>query len=401
MTKCVVWGTRKSGQELAKQARYIGKCEIVAFCSSTKSSQGIQIQGHPVISPEALKHLYLAGKVDAILLGIKDSSAHHEEVRKIIQHTFPPDVPVILPDSIEKSYLAQVRNQLQYHWNIDFEKQASIWLENFSSEVDFWVKEVASPDGKYHRNYIDRIKNQDFLGLDPSPVAFTQNLKAGSIIMDIGCGLAPLYGPRLPSSEVIQMIAIDALAPFYNKINQKCAKGQVRECRFGMFEFIADSFAENYCDGILINNALDHSIDPYKSIIECLYVLKNGGKMRLHHHLSEAVNGNFDGLHKWNFDYNAKNEFTIWNLENAVNVSEELKQIADIEVVHSDDNVDRKDQFITVDITKKGKFDLESFIDINQEQRQLAFLAAGLMNWIAEHIDDYLGTLQNIQELKF
>ena len=152
-----------------------------------------------------------------------------------------------------------------------------------------------------------------------------------------------------------------------------------------MFEFIANFYDENFCDGILINNALDHCIDPYKSIIECLYVLKEGGTMRMRHHRAEAVYGSYCGLHKWNLDYNSNDEFIIWNQANAVNISNCFKKIADIKIVHSDDNSQRDDQFIAVDITKKKSFDLEDFFDLKKERRQLAFLVECLMNWIAEH----------------
>lgn len=397
MKRCAVWGTRMAGQELAREAAYIGAYEVVAYCSSTQSSQGA-LNGYPVLSPEELKNQYLAGKIDSILVGIQDP-VHQQEVEKIIKQTFPPDVSVIWRDSIENEYLIQVRNNLPNHWIIDFEQQARIWLKNFSSEIDFWVNCVVNPNGRFYSDYINRIRNQDFLGIDLSAAAFARKLKAGSVVMDIGCGLAPKYGSRLPTSEMIQMISVDALAPFYNPINQKCTGGRVGKCRFGMFEFIANFFDENYCDGILINNALDHCIDPYKSIIECLYVLKTGRSMRMVHHRAEAVREGYGGLHKWNIDYNGNNDFIIWNRENAVNISENLREIADIEVVHPDDDTPRNGQYVAVDITKKEDFPLEIFFDTKQEQRQLAFLVEGLMNWIAEHNEEFLKALQNIQEL--
>ena len=45
--KCVVWGTREAGRRLAHQAEKVGY-SVVAYCSSTKDSQGKQINGRPV-----------------------------------------------------------------------------------------------------------------------------------------------------------------------------------------------------------------------------------------------------------------------------------------------------------------------------------------------------------------
>lgn len=47
--KCVVWGTREAGRRLAHQAEKVGY-SVVAYCSSTKDSQGKQINGRPVVS---------------------------------------------------------------------------------------------------------------------------------------------------------------------------------------------------------------------------------------------------------------------------------------------------------------------------------------------------------------
>ena len=379
--KCAVWGCRMSGQQLALQAASVGY-EIIAFCSSNETSQGRQINGLMVISPEELKRRYLIGEIECILLGIKNQ-VYRKEVEEIIKENFPDSLPVISADPIENDYL----------WEIDFEKQASAWLQDFSSEVDFWVKSVAAPKGNDHWDYVRRIENIDFCGIDPTVMTYAKSLGAGSIVMDIGCGLVPLYGSRLPDLETIQILSVDPLAPFYNRINQKCAAGKVKLCAFGLFEFIANFYKENYCDVILINNALDHCIDPYKSIIECLYVLKKGGKMRLRHRRSEAVYEAYYGLHKWNIDYSGRDELIIWNQENAVNVSECLREIADIKLEHTGDQEPRDIQLITAEITKKKDFQLENFFEMRKEQRQLAFLIEGLMNWIAEHDNSYLAEL--------
>lgn len=393
--KCVVWGTRAAGRQLARQAAELGYC-VLAFCSSTKESQAKRIDALPVISPEELKCRCLEGEVDCILLGVKTVS-YQREIQAVVCHDFPQTIPVISLDRIENEYLIYVKEHLQYKWDVNFENQAKVWLENFAGEVSFWVSQVANPGGRFHAGYLRNLKNEDFLGMldelrKPSS-EMVERLEPDAVVMDIGCGLHTIYGTRLPNNKMIQLIPVDPLAPFYNQINLKCAGGGFRESQFGMFEFIANFFERDYCDAILINNALDHCIDPYKSVIECLYILKKGGTMRLGHGRAEAVNAAYEGLHRWNIDYNGENEFIIWNQENSVNVSRELREIADIKVTYTSDDIPREEQCVIVELIKKKDFQLHDFLDMTKERRQLAFLVEGLMRWIAEHTEAYLSEM--------
>ena len=391
--KCVVWGTREAGRRLAHQAEKVGY-SVVAYCSSTKDSQGKQINGRPVVSPEEAKRSCLEGESDYILLGVKNTS-YRREIEEIIRRDFSPNIHVIDSDTIENEYLVYVPDHLRYQWNVEFTDQAEIWLENFMSEVDFWVKEVAAPKGPRHQAYRDKLRNTDFLGIDRTCSRLADGLNSHSVVMDIGCGLYSMYGNRLPNAETLQMIAVDPLAPFYNRINEKCAGVEFERTKFGMFEFAANFFEENFCDVILINNALDHCIDPYKSIIECLYILKVGGKIRLRHRRAEAVNTAYGGLHKWNIDYDGQDRFILWNDKNAVNVSTNLREVADITLVHGEETCSRENQMITIEVVKKRSFPLEDFFNMEDERHQLAFLVEGLMNWISRHEDGYLGYLES------
>lgn len=106
-------------------------------------------------------------------------------------------------------------------------------------------------------------------------------LKDGLTLMDIGCGAVSRYGASLPDGGSVNFIAVDSLAHAYNRINVCYAPGNKKAVTFGMFEFMAVFFQKEYADVILIENALDHCIDPLKSLIECLQVLKTGGLMRV------------------------------------------------------------------------------------------------------------------------
>lgn len=221
---CVVWGTRAVGRQLAEQASGLGY-HVIAYCSSRVSSQGKKIGNFPVISPNELKDFYLAGKIDSILLGVKNPE-YRKEVEDLISGEMPSGISLIYSDTIENECLSHIWEQMHYRWNIKFEEQAKIWLENFQNEVDFWANQVANSSGPSHAVYKSRIENEDFLGRDQTCGKLAKTLQANSVVMDIGCGLLSKYGNRLPNSELIQLIAVDPLAPFYNRINQICAPDQ-------------------------------------------------------------------------------------------------------------------------------------------------------------------------------
>lgn len=380
--KYVVWGTRASGQFVAHMAKTVGE-DVAAYCSSNRSSQQKTIDGLRVISPEELAQMYSAKKIDGVLLGVQNP-VYLREIEKTVHELFPSDFSFAMPHEVlEPAYLSKIHEKMQFRWKVAFEEQAEIWLQSFMGEVQDWVRDNANLKGRFHQVYMDRLNNADFLGIDNTCCDLAETLHAGSIVLDIGCGMATMYGNRLPNSECVHLVAMDPLAPFYNRINQRIKK--TPPVKFGLFEFAANFCDRNYCDLILINNALDHCIDPYKSLIECLYILKCGGILRLRHRRAEAVFEAYQGLHKWNIDYSKSKELIFWNQENAINVSNQLKDIADIRFVETNEVSSRQMQKVIVEITKKRDFSLEEWIDAKQEQQQLAFIVEGLMNWIAEH----------------
>ncbi len=393
MKRCVIWGTNACGRQMAVEAKYLGY-EVLAFCSSNAHSE--VIDGFPVLSPSELKEACARNEVDCIVLGMNRAS-YIQEVTQQLSREFPANVQILEKTSLENDYLASVTQSLSYKWDINYDLQISEWVENLMSEVEYWVQEVANPRGEAHWDYEARMNNELFFGLtvpyQEERLDFTSALPSlekalwdGAIVMDIGCGLAPLYGSRLPDFGQVKLFTIDPLAPFYNKINEKYSSRQTLRHSFGMFEFMANFFERNYSDAIIINNAMDHCIDPYKSLIECAYILKPGGKLFLFHRRAEALYEGYSGLHKWNLDFD-KSDFLIWNNENAVNVSQELKDILQVNVVHSSLSTPRENQILIVEITKTRDFQLEEFIDISQERIQLASVIENIMSLAASNLD--------------
>ena len=211
-------------------------------------------------------------------------------------------------------------------------------------------------------------------------------------MLDVGAGLASKYGDKFEHG-ILSIVPVDPLASFYNLINEKYAKNEVKNCKFGLFEFLACSYEKDTVSGIIINNALDHCIDPYKSFVECLYIIKPGGVLHLSHRRAEALFENWFGLHKWNIDYNKDDDLIFWNNDNYINVTGKFKSIANFDMHHSnyDGTVDREYDFVTVDVTKKEGFSLENFFPTDEEQKKLSALLGYLMEEFARIYFKYIG----------
>lgn len=382
--KCVIWGTGEAGRKGITKEIVELKYEVLAYCDSDKEKVGTTINSLKVLGINDIRKLFQEKMVSCIVVAVLNPMTV-KEIVDTIEKQISSEIEVLtlsgsIMSELENQYLLQVHDNMKYEYNVDFFKQSQIWTENLMSEVEFWVKQTRNSDVDYIKNYME---NRNFFTYDKDLVHTAKNLKRGSIVMDIGCGLVSMYGNILPDMSEIELLPIDPLSYYYNKIYCK-GRNRQKECKFGMFEFMADFYEENYSDLILINNALDHCIDPFKSVVECLFVLKVDGKLRMKHRRAEALYEKYSGLHKWNIDYDNNDNFIIWNENNAVNVTDVLKEVADITVVHAEDGTSRTNQFLNIEITKNKSFDLNQYIDEKNERYYLANIIESLMKYFAD-----------------
>lgn len=375
--KYIVYAAGKMGVTIKRYAQAL-KMNVVAFYDNNLSLQGKQVDNLKVFTTEELNEFLCAEEESRIIIG---SPLYQKELYKEIRERFGTQVIVLEPENIQKRYWDEIvsvsREQIHNEYNVTYKEQVQVWLENIMSEVEYWVRENAASKGKYHEIYINRLRKRN--------TAFhcerlNKKLHANSIVIDAGCGICSQYGNVIDDGE-LQLIPIDPLAYFYNTINKKSIQTEDL-VQFGLFEFLSSFVGKNYADVILIDNALDHCIDPFKSVIESLAVLKVGGILSMKHRRCEAVYEGYTGLHKWNIDINDANEFIIWNEQNRKNVSRELRDIADVEVIfHEKEN--RSDESIDVNIIKRSEFDIGCFYGVEEEYKKLAQVIEGLMKLVS------------------
>lgn len=110
----------------------------------------------------------------------------------------------------------------------------------------------------------------------------------------------------------LEVIATDPLAFTYEELLHRfeitpCVKTHVVHA-----EDLSSFFQSSSFDLVNCTNALDHSFEPLRGIIETLRVVKAGRPVFLAHSRNEAVNENYEGFHQFNFDV-IDGRFVIWN----------------------------------------------------------------------------------------
>ena len=235
-------------------------------------------------------------------------------------------------NNVELTFFCEHANQ---KYEISFEEKMARWMDSYLSEVSFWNDDVARPEGTYWNHYKDRTSEKDFYCERLLPY-----VQKNSIILDVGCGICSQYGD-IYNGEKINISGVDPLAAFYNRINRRSFKEyelgeNIPNVKFGMFELLSYQFDTEYADIIIIDNALDHCIDPVMAIIECLKVLKTGGLLSTFHHVDEAYKALYSDLHQWNISCDSEKNFIIWNQQNYINLSELLGEYVEFELVISD-----------------------------------------------------------------
>ncbi len=388
---CVIFGAGYMGSHVDLDVFSL-YYNLIAYSDNNIERVGETVNGRIVISKAELVEMCKDGKVGTIVVAIMSREGRSGVIRDLknimMQNDFA-EVEImdyfILRQRIVYDYLKNHHEYQDDKWEPQFTENAFNWLEDIQEEIKWHLENVAMDNGQMHHLYKKWLQNKRFIcngNPDGTDAEFEAELKENDKVLDLGCGLVTYYGNVTEKNVQIELIPVDALAFFYNLINQDYGKSlfsKDKVCHFGIFEFMASFFAENYADYIIINNALEHGIDPYKSLIECLYILKPGGKIHMRHHRAEGIFEFWQGLHKWNVDYNEAEDFIIWNKENSINVSKKLKEIAEIDLKHDEASEERMQPEVYIDITKKKRFELSDYIDAAEERRQLAQLCTELM----------------------
>lgn len=181
------------------------------------------------------------------------------------------------------------------NWLKDLPEEIKFWQDWFDTKGLYWPQDFTDRqnpdreiDGEYAEMFGDRLKSMK--------------------ILDAGCGPMTLMGPKYQGHQ-LDITCADILADEYNSIMEKAGiVPLIRPIKCG-FEDLPKVFTTKF-DFIQAINCVDHSQNPYKSIMAMLDVLADGGVLFLRHGWMEGLRGKYEGLHNWDF-YMVDGEFAI------------------------------------------------------------------------------------------
>ena len=247
------------------------------------------------------------------------------------------------------------------------EKCIKFWLKNIDSEYDFW-------------NQTAKKKKSSFLTQSYSIVDYNKNLLETTDeikVLDVGCGPRGALKDKYDLPKNIKVYSCDPLAFLYKNILEKNKIKTEKEIKFCLAEVLSFFYPDNFFDYIIIQNALDHSINPQLALEECMKILKKNGVLYLFHEENEAKLRNYSGLHQWNFSLNETGDFVISNKTTDININEIYKNNANVlsERILTDENkswikseITKTNDIITQVDNSITKIYLTSFMNFIQEQ---------------------------------
>lgn len=171
--------------------------------------------------------------------------------------------------------------------------------QGFAHEIEFWKWFVKSD--RFLHNWVFPEQNPEIRANHPDVAkcfddfAAARNQEWDIIdVLDVGSGALPWIKGLLPN---MRLTACDPLAEEYAKIFDYALHGQEAPVKA-----FAESlpFADNSFDIVHCSNALDHTQNPYKAILEMERVCRPDGMILIQGFENEAVHENWQGLHQWN-----------------------------------------------------------------------------------------------------
>lgn len=251
------------------------------------------------------------------------------------------------------------------------------WIKGISYEIAFW-------NNVYRwKHTFQGMMQWSHYGKEIQLEGFNANnylsAKDTPLVLDVGCGMSYATGNYIRKESRLAPLNIhyvDPLAPYFNQILRRHHK-DLPEIECGMVEYLSSFYPHHDVDMIIIQNALDHSANPVKGIMEAIDCLKDGGILYLNHHPNEAEKEHYKGFHQYNITQE-EGQLVIWNKTTHWNISKMIEDFAKVTVSIEDNGhiiaVIQKTGDVSPDIlaNQNDKREMaEMLIGISQKQRNI------------------------------
>jgi len=199
--------------------------------------------------------------------------------------------------------------------------QLAAWQNGIASEQHFWNQWMQKQGLEWPDDFTRRLDAAAPFDDWVAPVVRSLGQSEVSVL-DVGAGPITILGYILTGVKLV-LTATDPLTPIYNDLIDRYGLNPPLRTIFAPAEELSAFFGPNSFDIVHCRNALDHSFDPVRGIVEMLKVVRVGGWILLRHFENEAERGNYEGFHQYNFDCR-DGRFVIWNKSIQIDVAKSL-----------------------------------------------------------------------------
>lgn len=216
------------------------------------------------------------------------------------------------------------------------------WLVAKKSEASYWDQFFASKGAAWPDDYAYRTDPRAKVTPDVGALlADSETLN----ILDVGAGPLTILG-KVFNGRKLNIRAVDPLADEYDAILERHGITPIVRTEKMAGEELSQHLPVGHFDLVFAQNCIDHSVDPVRSILEMLKVVKPGRYVYLKHSQNEAVKENWVGLHQWNFAEEV-GDFMVSSRTTRVNFTRDFAHIAETTCT-----VDKSIDWVNVKIRK-------------------------------------------------
>jgi SAM-dependent methyltransferase len=201
------------------------------------------------------------------------------------------------------------------------------WFDGVDFEVRFWQSWLNTKGGPWPEDYRTRLDAAK--PFDPLVEEAIRDTSSREIdILDVGAG--PITSLGYVSKKFdIKITATDPLADAYAVLLQEAGVSPPVRTQACFAENLLSHFGGHRFDVCHSRNALDHSLDPRTALRAMAQLLHPHGLMYVRVHRNEGETARYSGLHNWNFDKDANNNFILWRASERYNINEDVADFID------------------------------------------------------------------------
>jgi SAM-dependent methyltransferase len=186
-----------------------------------------------------------------------------------------------------------------------------LWRLGLKTELVFWDRYFATGGLDWSPRYAERL-DPDAPLLESAVIESLDRLDQRELsVLDVGAGPITALG-RVYRGRRLRIVAVDALADEYAAM--LCRHGVLSPVPtiYGKGENLLDRFRPDSFDLAYARNALDHCVDPVRTIVNMVSLVRPDRDVVLVHGVDEAETSAYAGLHQWNFrEY--EGALLVWN----------------------------------------------------------------------------------------